>query len=76
MNFDNFPDILDINDLKRLLAIGTNKAYDLVKQKGFPAIKIGKKYIIPKEQLKIWLANQFVRHVDEQEDRCKVVLRK
>ena len=44
-----------IKDLQQVLNIGHNTAYKLVKLKGFPTIKIGKKILVPEEGLIKWL---------------------
>lgn len=65
MNFNDFPDIMTVRDLKKLLGIGINKAYELTKYKGFPAIHIGRKIIIPKKQLIQWIENQTIIQINE-----------
>lgn len=68
MNFNDFPDIMTIRDLKKLLGIGINKAYELTKYKGFPAIHIGRKIIIPKKQLIQWIENQTIIQINEHQN--------
>ena len=46
---------LSVEEMRKELGLGKNKAYEMVKMKGFPAIKIGKKIIIPRESLNRWL---------------------
>lgn len=48
LHFDDYPDVLSVNDLSSLLHIGKNKAYALVKNDSIKNIKIGKIYKIPK----------------------------
>lgn len=38
-----------------MLTIGTNKCYTLVKSDGFPSIKIGNKYLVPKDEFEKWV---------------------
>lgn len=38
-----------------ILDISKNTAYKLVKQQGFPKVKIGKKFFIPEDELDIYL---------------------
>ena len=45
----------NVKQLSQYLGIGMNTAYTLVKQKDFPSITIGKRIIVPKEQLDEWL---------------------
>lgn len=46
--FTNYPDVITIIDLQTMLGIGRNTAYKLLADKSISAIRIGKKYIIPK----------------------------
>ncbi len=46
--FANYPDVITIIDLQTMLGIGRNTAYKLLAEKAISAIRIGKKYIIPK----------------------------
>lgn len=46
--FSEYPDVVTINDLQKMLNIGRSKAYDLLKHNTIKSIKLGKKYIIPK----------------------------
>lgn len=38
-----------------MLGCGINRAYDIVKQKSFPKIKIGNRFYIPKEGFDKWV---------------------
>uniref|UniRef100_UPI0040298F16 helix-turn-helix domain-containing protein n=1 Tax=Eubacterium sp. TaxID=142586 RepID=UPI0040298F16 len=49
--FDEYPDILTVQDIMRALDIGRNKAYDLLRHKKIKNIKIGSNYRIPKKYL-------------------------
>ena len=46
--FRNEPDVLTVPEAAKLLRIGKNQAYELVKNGSLGAIKLGKKIIIPK----------------------------
>lgn len=46
--FSEYPDIVTIDDLQKMLNIGRSNAYKLVQKGLINTIKIGKKYIIPK----------------------------
>ncbi len=71
MNFDDMPDIMSVEDLKKLFGIGINKAYEITRYKGFPALKIGRKIIIPKKQLEQWLENQTIMQLNEHENELE-----
>lgn len=46
---------LTVPELAKTLGVGLNAAYDLIHIQGFPVIKIGKRYVIPKTGLDEWL---------------------
>ena len=49
--FDDYPDLLTMNDLQKALGVGRTKAYQLVKSGAINHIKIGKAIRIPKQYL-------------------------
>ena len=49
--------VYTIKDIQRILGIGKNNAYKLLKLPTFPVIKIGKRYIIPKNEFDTWVHN-------------------
>ena len=44
-----------ITDIMKIFKLGKNKAYYLIKTKGFPVIKVGRKSLVPKAELKKWV---------------------
>lgn len=50
--------VFDVEELADKLTIGRDAAYELVKQKGFPSIRIGKRIIIPEAALDKWLLEE------------------
>ena len=58
MNYRNYKnifkdeaDVLTVQDVARLLKIEKNNAYELIKRGDIPAIKLGRKIIVPKNSL-------------------------
>lgn len=47
-----------VPEMAEMLGIGRIKAYELANIKGFPAIRLGKRIVVPVEQLKKWLAER------------------
>ena len=47
--------ILTVKDIKDVLGCGMNRAYDIVNQRDFPKIKIGKRIYIPEDEFENWL---------------------
>ena len=48
-------EMYDIKDVQRILKIGRNNVYKLLKVPTFPVIKIGNKYIIPRAEFEQWV---------------------
>ena len=46
---------ISVHELAGVMGIGRNSAYQLARSAGFPAIRIGRKIVIPIEALKQWL---------------------
>ena len=46
--FAEYPDIVTVAELQKMLQIGRNTAYDLVKTRKIKSVSVGKKIIIPK----------------------------
>lgn len=44
-----------VDDLKRILKCGRDKAYALMRSKGFPSMRWGRTYIVTKDNLESWL---------------------
>ena len=47
---------ITVKELAQMLGISVPKAYEMTEIEGFPVMRIGKKKIIPVEQLKTWMA--------------------
>lgn len=45
---EGYKDVLTVDDVKDILGIGKNKAYELVRSGKIESLEIGKKYRIPK----------------------------
>ena len=66
--FRNEPDVLTVPEAAKLLRIGKNQAYELVKNGRLGAIKLGKKIIVPKPSL-----NDFCRNEGDKERADRAV---
>jgi excisionase family DNA binding protein len=49
--FREYNDVVDIDDLQKMLKIGRSTAYEIVKNGRIKTVKIGKRYIIPKQSV-------------------------
>lgn len=50
--------VMSVRDIQDALGIGRNAAYDLVNRSDFPTIKIGNRFIIPRDAFLRWLEAQ------------------
>lgn len=57
--FKDYPDLLNITQMKEMLGIGVTLAYRLLRQKTIKARKVGREYKIPKVNvIKYMIADQ------------------
>ena len=47
--------MLSVSQVADVLGIGRTNAYELVKEKGFPSLKIGSRIVIPRDKLIQWI---------------------
>ena len=57
-SYDDLPLFLNAKMVAEVLGIAAASGYELLHQEGFPALRIGNRFIVPKEK--------FIRWVDEQ----------
>lgn len=49
--FTEYPDIVDVDEVMKILRIGKNKAYDLIHAGEIKSIKVGRAHKIPKQSI-------------------------
>ncbi|OOR10201.1 DNA-binding protein [Bacillus cereus] len=52
---NDYPIMLKVDHVAEVLGISQRKAYDIMDQKGFPLVKIGRKKVVPKEAFFNWV---------------------
>ena len=52
---------MNVSDLQQALGIGRAQAYELVNRADFPAIRLGRKILIPRDAFLRWLDKQTER---------------
>ena len=55
-NYDELPLMLNMKQLSDLLGISDASAYELVQEEDFPSLRIGKRIVVPKEELRRWIS--------------------
>lgn len=56
--FNEYDDLLTIEDLASMLSIGKNAAYLLLNTKQIKAFRIGRTWKIPKESVELYILKQ------------------
>ena len=57
MTREELPEVMEDKDIQHFLKISRNTAYDLIKRKEFPTLKIGRLLRIRKESFLEWFDN-------------------
>lgn len=60
LNWDNAPDILNVEEMAELLRIGHSTAYQLCRRDDFPCFRINRSIKIHKEGLLRWVEEQYI----------------
>ena len=54
-NYDELPLMMNADTVKDVLGISISSAYELMKEKGFPSLKIGSRIVVPKDKFIEWV---------------------
>ena len=54
-SYDELPLMLNADTVKDVLGISISSVYELMKEKGFPSLKIGSRIVVPKDKFKEWV---------------------
>lgn len=54
-SYDELPLFLNVNIVSNVLGISKTSAYELVRSKGFPVLKIGSRMVVPKDKFREWV---------------------
>ena len=55
-SYDELPLLLNVKQLADLLGVSDSSVYELIQEDGFPSLHIGKRIVIPKEELREWIS--------------------
>ena len=56
-SYDELPLLLNVKQVASLLGISDSGAYELIQEDDFPSLRIGKRIVVPKEELRKWISN-------------------
>ena len=54
-SYDELPLFLNADTVAKTLGVSPSSGYDLMHEKGFPALKIGSRIVVPKESFIRWV---------------------
>lgn len=54
-SYDQLPLLLNVKQLAALLGVSDSSVYELIEEEDFPSLRIGKRIVIPKEELRKWI---------------------
>ena len=54
-SYDELPLMLSVQEIAKVLGISKTSAYDLVRSKGFPVLKIGSRFVVSKDKFREWV---------------------
>ena len=55
-SYDELPLLLNVKQLADLLGVSDSSVYELIQEDDFPSLRIGKRIVIPKEELRRWIS--------------------
>lgn len=55
-SYDELPLLLNVKQLADLLGVSGSSVYELIQEDDFPSLRIGKRIVVPKEELRQWIS--------------------
>ena len=60
-SYDELPLFLNARMVAQLLVVSPSSAYELMHEKGFPALRIGSRLVVPKADFQNWVKERMGR---------------
>ena len=57
-SYDQLPLFLNATLVARTLGVSISSAYELMHEDGFPSLRIGSRFVVPKEKFRQWVEQQ------------------
>lgn len=57
-NYDELPLFLNAKLVAQTLGIGLASAYELMHDEGFPSMRVGSRFVVPKDKFRRWVEQQ------------------
>lgn len=57
-NYDQLPLFLNANTVAQVLGVSISSAYELMHEEVFPSVRIGSRFVVPKDKFQQWVERQ------------------
>ena len=57
-NYDQLPLFLNANAVVQVLGVSISSAYELMHEEVFPSVRIGSRFVVPKDKFQQWVEQQ------------------
>ena len=57
-NYDQLPLFLNANTMAQVLGVSISSAYELMHEEVFPSVRIGSRFVVPKDKFQQWVERQ------------------
>ena len=57
-NYDQLPLFLNANTVAQTLGVSISSAYELMHEEVFPSVRIGSRFVVPKDKFQQWVERQ------------------
>ena len=57
-SYEQLPLFLNASLVAQTLGVSISSAYELMHEKGFPALRVGSRIVVPKEKFRQWVEQQ------------------
>jgi len=54
-SYEELPLLLNVKEVAQLLGVSDSSVYELIAEEDFPSLRIGKRIVVPKEELQKWI---------------------
>ena len=54
-SYDELPLLLNVETVAKVLGVSDSSVYELIQEDDFPSLRIGKRIVIPKDELRKWI---------------------
>ncbi len=62
-SYGELPLFLNANQLSQVLGVSVSTAYELMRESGFPVLRVGSRMVVPKEKFIQWVEQNTGRSV-------------